>query len=202
MTALPHILRCVESKGHATFTTGVLNLNIIGVRSPARVSDQFDDRLYCIYKTANGEWVEHSWRITTDPGEHYLRHPMRSDGTAVLEPGQYRGAYVIGKHKGYPALRQDRPVNVRRDNNKNRELDGGIVTVAPAGSRINIHASDLDPFDSVDRERDSIGRWSAGCQVFARSPDYREFWHIVLQASKIWGGRFTYTLIDSEGCAP
>ena len=196
--ALPHILRLAESRGHAIFTEGRLNLNIIGVRSPSRVSDQFDDRLYVIYRDEVGEWVEKSWRITTDPGAHYLKHPMRSDGTAILEPGQYRGAYVIGTHKGYPALRQDRPVNVRRDNNRNRELDDGVVTVAPATSRINIHASDLNPFDSIDRERGSIGRWSAGCQVFARSPDYREFWGIVLAAAQVWGPRFTYTLLGSS----
>ncbi len=197
MNALPHLLRIVKSNGHTVFRDGAFNLNIIGVRSPTRVSDAFDDRLYCIYRDETTEWVERSWRITTDPGAHYLQHPMRSDGTAILEPGQYRGAYVIGTHKGYPALRQDRPVAVRRDNNHDRELDDGLLMEASASSRINIHASDLNPFDAQDQERDSIGRWSAGCQVFARSDDYREFWDIVLDAARIWGTRFTYTLMDA-----
>jgi len=197
MTALPLILRVVETAGHAVFTTGELNLNLVGVRSPTQVSDQFDDRLHAVWRDFRGEWVERSWRITTDPGAYYLQHPMRSDGTAILAPGQYRGAYIVGRHKGYPALQQDRPVMVFRDGNADAHLDYTKLQPAPASSRINIHAADLDPFDSTDRERAGVGRWSAGCQVFARADDYRQFWKLVERSAARFGPRFTYTLVHA-----
>lgn len=198
-TALPYILHAVRSAGHVIFTQGAYNLNLIGVRSGVREAGRFDDRLYCVFRNESGEWVERSWAITTDPGLYYLQNPMNVQGTAILCPGQYRGAYVIGEHRGYPALRQDRTLRVWRDNDRDGvlDMDPGRAVEAGPGSGINIHASDSDPFDASDRERTDVGRWSAGCQVFASSKDYREFWDLVLQAAEVWGPRFTYTLIDA-----
>ena len=49
---------------------------------------------------------------------------MRLEGTAILAPGQYRGAYQIGKQRGrYKALTQRTEVTVYRDPDKNETLD-------------------------------------------------------------------------------
>jgi hypothetical protein len=194
----PDILSRVEERGHKVFVNGAYNLNIIGVRVGEYVPDRFCDWLHLVYLDEFGAWRDKRWPITTRPGAHHLRHPMRSDGTAIMEPDQYLGAYVVGLHKGYAALRQDRPVKIRRDNDRDGAANSGLVSVAESSSRINIHAADLDPFDTVDRKRTSIGRWSAGCQVFEDSADYREYWALVLTAASIWGRRFSYTLIEDK----
>ena len=42
-----------------------------------------------------------------------------------------------------------------------------------------------------------VDNWSHGCQVFKRVKDFDEFMKICKKASKIWGNKFSYTLIES-----
>jgi hypothetical protein len=198
---LPTILSVVQDRGHVVFTKGLLNLNIIGVRSSSRQAGAFDDELRVVYKETPTVWVEVAWPITTDPGLTYLHAPMRTQGCAILCPGQYRSSHRIGMHKGrYPALVQEKPMRIVRDNNRDAilNLDERIAqrewTDGVYG--INIHAADNNPFDATDPIRTEIGPWSAGCQVFRSSKDYREFWMLVLRASRSWGPTFTYTLVE------
>ena len=197
MNGLPPTLAAVSTLGFKVFERGAFNLNLIGIRSPSRDAGRFDDTLEVWFREFEaGPWVCHRYAIRTDPGVYWLEHPMRVEGTAILVPGQYRGAWEVGTHKGYAALRQRKPVKVYRDNDRDSELDEAAIDEGLFG--INIHASDPDPFDSSDRDRsgDSVGRWSAGCQVFARSTDYRDFWDLIQKAAKRWGPVFTYTLIE------
>ena len=192
--ARPYIAHRLVAAGHALFVRGDLNLNLIGVRSPNRQAGFFDDRIYAVWREG-GHWLERSWAATVDPGRYYSINPLNPKGAARLVPGQYRGAWEIGRHKGrYPALVQRKPVSVWRDGNRDGTLDPGHIDTGLFG--INIHAADSDPFDTTDRIPHDVGRWSAGCQVFERSADYREFWGLVLRAASVWGPVFTYTLIE------
>jgi hypothetical protein len=191
---LPAILQRVEAKGYRVFT-GNLNVNIVGVRSVERVADAFDDWLHLVYQSAGGRWVEHRWPITTDPGKDYLLEPMNALGTAFMAPGQYRGAYRLGLHRGqYEALVQAAPVTVYRQKTTTPEPDGTVryaPTVGPFTGfyGLNIHRS------SARGESARVGKWSAGCQVFKRLADYNAFMGIVKQSMEQYGDRVTYTLV-------
>ncbi len=201
----PAVLDTLEALGHKVFTDGLFNLNLIGIRSRSPVAGKFDDTLVVVYRDKRG-WIERRYPITTDPGTYYLDHPMSVKGTAVMAPGQYRGAYILGLHKGYRALVQNRPIKVWRqagqvyDTDDDGSIDWSTAVEDEGIFAVNIHASDSNPYDESDRERGEgaeIGRWSAGCQVFANSSDFRAFMSLAVQASETWGNRFTYTLIEA-----
>jgi len=48
---------------------------------------------------------------------------MPNFGTAILVPGQYRGAYALGYHFGKPALQQVGNLKLFRDNDLDEQLD-------------------------------------------------------------------------------
>lgn len=179
------------------------DLNIIAIRMLPGQPDRFDDYLTCSYLDHAGQWTTDMWPITTDPGLHWLRNPGKVEGTAILAPGQYRSSHEVGEHKGqYPALVQSGgSVTVIRDSDRDGDLDyGGYRDTGFFG--INIHASDSNPFNDQDpNPAHLVGRWSAGCLVFAFSADYREWWGIVLRSAASWGERFSLTLLETH-CPP
>jgi len=171
-----------------------LNLNIIGVRRDNQGSNTFDDFLLVMYREEE-LMINHRWQATTDPGKYWLRFPMNSKGTAVLVPGQYRGAYKIGKHQNnYEALVQAKPLKVWRDNTKDEVIDyNSISTLIDKGFfGINIHRS--NPYT----ESYVVNKWSAGCQVFKKVEDFNSFMQLCRASAELYGPKFTYTLIDEK----
>ncbi len=206
---LPPILQRVEEAGHRVFTGADsygnyldYDLNIVAVRRAGRdLTDQFDDMLCCVYKV-NGQWIGKYWPITTDPGKYYLETASEDfgvEGTAILVPGQYRGAYKLGNHGStkYLALVQSKPVAVYRDSDKDLEYDH--VNMETGMFAINIHASSMNPY-TENKSTEVIGNWSGGCQVFKNTQDYREFIYLCQQQITYTGWTsFTYTLLQEEG---
>lgn len=189
---LPKTLQMVEDAGHAVFTRGQYNLNIVGIRTPPSQPNTFDDELHLVFKDHTDTWVDLSFQCTTDPGLYYLRNPMNVNGTAILKPGQYRGSHKIGQHRGqYTALVQASPVTVYRDRNRNDTMDllAGQTQTGTFG--INIHHAGTDS--------KLVGRWSAGCTVVANLHDWDILMAIVRRSADLYGDRFTYTLIDRDG---
>jgi len=171
-----------------------LNLNIIGVRRDNQGSNTFDDFLLVMYREEE-LMINHRWQATTDPGKYWLLNPMNPKGTAILVPGQYRGTWQLGKHQGkYEALVQRKPVKVYRDNNKDEAINyNNITTLVDEGYfGINIHRS--NPYD----QSYVINKWSAGCQVFKKIDDFNIFMGLCRDSAKIYGPKFTYTLIDEK----
>jgi len=185
----PLLLDYAAALGHAVFEDGLYNLNIIGIRSETHEPNKFDDRICVVYKDDRG-WVTRTWEATTDPGQYWLDHPMKPTGTAILVPGQYRGAYKISKHRGkYDALCQrGARVKIYRDNNKDEVLDHDPESVTEGYYGINIH--------KAGEASTEVNRWSAGCQVFANEADFDEFMSLAKKSKAIWGETFTYTLVD------
>lgn len=184
-----------ESKGYAFFTKGDYNLNIIGVRRDTlnKVTNKFDDFLVVIYKNGHGE-QKLIYNITTDPGKNTMLRPISSKGTAILVPGQYRGVYKLDKHNGkYKALCQRLGVvKVYRDNNKDLIYDLKPETTESGSFGINIHRSHAT-VTAVD-----INGYSAGCQVFANPKDFASFIRLCETSSKLYGNKFTYTLVTEQ----
>lgn len=182
--------------GYAFFTNGDYNLNIIGVRNllgDTIQRDTFNDALVCIYKV-NGKWIKQIWDATTDPSLKLLKAPSNSTGTAILVPGQYRGVYKIDIHGGkYTALCQRLGnVKVFRDKNKDNKLDMDSKTIQSGMFGINIHRA------SAYSVNETIGGYSAGCQVFKSYKDFDELMKLANKAKTLYGNKFTYTLITSN----
>lgn len=184
-----------EKKGYAYFEKGNYNMNIIGVRSNQnnKVTNKYDDCLVLIYNTETG-WKRQIYSITTEPGLSIMKAPSNAKGTAILAPGQYRGAYKIDKHNGkYDALCQrNKVVKVYRDNNRNEVYDYKPETIDTGMFGINIHRS------NETWTRSTVDGYSAGCQVFNDPKEFMSFMNLIKKSAKIYGNCFTYTLVNEE----
>jgi len=187
------IEKAVKAKGYVWFEDTVnkgFDVNIVGVRNAStgkKVTNVFDDVITVSYKDA-GVWKYLEWANTTDPGKKGVEHFHNKDGVARLVEGQYRGSHAVGLHQGkYEALRQQKPLKVFRDANKDLVYDENKITEGIYG--INIH--------KAGRDSTWVENWSEGCQVFKRVKDFDEFMKIVKKSKNIHGNSFTYTLINS-----
>lgn len=179
--------------GYEFFMNDDFNLNIFGIRSNDLQSDRFNDYVCVAYKE-NGNWTVKAYPATTDPGSTYRAKSLSSVGTAIMIPGQYRGAYGIGLHKNsYEALRQKKPMKYWRDSNNNGKLDlGGKVFEDLAYT--NIHRATNTP-GGVSQ---LVQGHSAGCQVIAAYDDFAEFMKIANKGKGRFGNSFTYTLFTEN----
>lgn len=185
----------VKSKGYAWFEGAKdYDLNIVGVRNSATgqtVTNAFDDCLTVSYKLG-GAWKSHCWMATTDPGKKGVMEYHNVAGVARLVEGQYRGSHTLGLHQGkYEALKQQKPVKVYRDPNRDLTFDETKIQEGIFG--INIHKAGADST--------YVENWSEGCQVFKKAAEFEEFMAICRKAAAIHGKSFTYTLIESADLA-
>ena len=124
---------------------------------------------------------------------HWAENLFNKDGVAILVPGQYRGSHTIGLHQGkYKALKQQKPVKVYRDKNKDGNYDMLEENIKEGIYGINIHRA------SATGTSSQIDKWSAGCQVIANNQNFDRLMELAHKAKDIWGNSFTYTLIESE----
>lgn len=183
------IKAALAKKGYTFYTNGDYNLNLIGIRDSRKATNKFDDILCCLYKK-RGSWNMDVWPCSTDPGTYWLKHGL-AKGTAVLVPGQYKGAYCIGKHRGaYDALVQAEPVTVWRDSNGDATLDYEHPETGIFG--INIHRANAAMRSQI------VEKWSAGCQVLADPDDFAKLMALAKKSAAIYGNCFTYTLLERK----
>lgn len=185
---------CWDRLGHMWFE-GQMNVNLFGVRASIHLAGAFDDAIGMAYQEPNGHWRLLSWPATTDPGRYYLEHPLNAHGAAILCPGQYRGVYRAGMHRGkYRALVQSKPMRVYRDNDRDAQLEwSGDVREGLYGINLH-HAGAL--------LRETIGKSSAGCQVVQDKRDHDVLMHIYDLSTHYYGPSITYTLVtEDELCA-
>ncbi|MCA9552933.1 MAG: hypothetical protein KC933_23055 [Myxococcales bacterium] len=191
----PQLIAHMGSLGYRVFE-GVLNLNIVGLRGPNRVAGAWDDRIGVLYQVRGTapdalEWRLELYEATTDPGRHYLNEPMRPVGTAVLVPGQYRGVYEFGLHRGrYEALVQRQPMRFWRDGDCDDFLDlEGPEEEAIIGCNLHRAAAHALVPD--------VGRYSAACQVVRDPAHFAALMDLCHHsADQGYGDRFSYTLMD------
>jgi hypothetical protein len=188
------IEKAIKSKGYVWFEDASnkgFDLNIVGIRNSTtgtKVTNAFDDAISVSYKDG-GNWIYKEWVNTTDPGTKGVKEYHNAAGVARLVPGQYRGSHTLGLHQGkYEALKQQKPVKVYRDANRDMNYDETKIQEGIFG--INIHKAGADST--------FVENWSEGCQVFKRAADFEEFMTIARKAGSIHGKSFTYTLIESK----
>ena len=190
---LQSILSSFEKLSYNLFTAPY-QLNIVGVRNRNMISNTFNDQIIVFCKDDSGAWVVHVFTATTLPGVYWLRNPMNKNGTAILMEGQYKDSHQIGLHRGkYSALIQKSAVKVLRDNDRNGFANVKALTIETGYFGINIHRADAS-FTSL-----KIGKYSAGCQVFANPKEFDLFMQLANNHKKLHGNSFTYTLLSQEG---
>ncbi len=160
------IVSVMKNKGYRVFENpNGHDLNLFGIRNTGSRANAFDDWIGLFY-WYDGVWNMFAFPGTTDPGTYYRENPMNVRGTAIMKPGQYRGVYKVGRHKGYKALQQIGKITVYRDNDKDAELDTTGADEHSGLHAVNIHRA------SRHRASTRVDKWSAGCQVMQR-PDRR-----------------------------
>jgi len=190
---LPDILWTVKKHGFVVFEDGDYDLNIIGVRNVINPQpNRFDDKIIIAYML-DGQWITEEADFTTDPGRYWLQKPDYKPCAVYYHPQQARGAYKIGQHRGYRALKQVQKVKYWRDGDKGEHANyEGHVYKDLIG--LNIHRSSLREGGST-----YVDKWSAGCQVFQNNNDFQRFLELCDMQIKHLGYRtFTYTLITNE----
>lgn len=195
MTECPpcsRIIAAMEAKGYTVFkNAGGHDVNIVGIRTADLSPNAFNDWVTVFYLLEE-TWNHFAFPATTDPGLYYLKNPLNVRGTAIMKPGQYRGAYMIGRHRNYKALQQKGPITVYRD----RDMDAQIDTIGVAEDTgihaVNIHRA------NAHRPSMVVGKWSAGCQVL-QDPDHFAFLlSLCERAKEKFGNSFTYTLLEER----
>lgn len=187
---LARVKSVLRERGYG-LNTRPYELNIVGLRSKSVLPNRFDDEIHVFYKTEKSKWNYHIFKATTDPGTFWLENPMQPQGTAILAQGQYENAYELGMHLGkYKALVQSKPVTIIRDYDRDAKLDFLNGTKEEGFFGINIHRA------FSEGKTKFIDKFSAGCQVFQNADDFYRFLDLCEQHSKLYGNRFTYTLID------
>ena len=185
------IEKAVKAKGYQWFDENMA-VNIVGVRNSdtgQKVTNVFDDKITLSY-TENGEKKYLEWANTTDPGTKGVKEYHNAAGVARLVEGQYINSHIIGLHQGkYEALKQNKPVKVYRDANKDMSYDESKIQEGVFG--INIHKAGADST--------YVENWSEGCQVFKRAVDFEEFMMHCRKSAIIKKAKsFTYTLLNSN----
>lgn len=189
---LLRIIQIFKDKKYVLFTDpGGHDLNIVGIRTKDMASNRFNDWLTVFY-IFDDVWNFFAFPATTDPGMFYRQNPINVKGTAILKPGQYRGAYKIGRHKTYKALQQQKPVTVYRDADRDKTLDTAGIIEETGMFGINIHHA------SAYKSSTIVNKWSAGCQVLQDIDHFKFLMMLCETARKKFGNSFTYTLLEEN----
>ena len=190
---LQRVMAVMKNRGFVVFDDPHgYDLNLVGIRTPSVEGDAFDDWLTCFYRVQEA-WQYFAFSATTDPGTYYRQNLANVDGTAIVVPDQYRGLWQIGKHKGrYAALVQRSDVRVYRDGNRDEVLNTAGQPIQKGRFGINCHRA------SIGGPRDTIGRYSAGCQVLQDDAHFDFLMALCRRAAERFGNSFTYTLLREE----
>ena len=191
---IPNVINNAKEKGFVVFEQDdkPFNLNIIGVRADDATPNVFNDRLHICWKY-KGKWTDFNFPVTCDSGLYWLNNPLSKLGTAIVKPGQYRGLWKTGLHRGkYFALVQKKEVTVIRDYNKDNVLDYNSGVEESGMFGINHHRA------NANKESVRVDKWSAGCIVNPNPQVFEIEMEIFRQAADIWGNSFTFTLLKQS----
>lgn len=195
---LLEIKAVLKEKGHVYYNgPKPFDINIIGIRTADRESNSFNDWITLSGRNDKGHEFLNIYPCTTDPGLYWLKNPMQVDGTAIMVPGQYKGAYKIGLHKGYVALEQKAVMCYVRDNDKDGVNDIDTLMLNKDNFiydniKSNIHRAN-ERVASVQ-----VDKWSAACQVLADPDQFDEFIELCKKGEANYSNSFTYTLLEEK----
>lgn len=173
-------------------------VNIFGIRNEENAeADTFND-----FIGIATEQVIHLFPGTTDPGIKWTQNPVTVEGVtgaAHLCLGYHKNIWMVGTHGSgafaHEALVQwGNVVAVWRDVNKNYQKDEG-EPIQTGWYGINCHRA------AAGGVAQTIGLYSAGCQVVQRIEDFKVFMEIIKGSEKYKKNPkapFSYMLFDGE----
>jgi hypothetical protein len=187
------IRAAIQNKGYAFFEDGAYDVNLYGIRNSSMDADEWNDVLGVAYKDKIGNKINLMHKGSTKPGLYWLKKKMGNlQGTAILIPGQYRGCWKIGEHKGYEALSQKSGVfRVWRDNDSDGKFDYSGKTYDDV-TGLNMHT------ESLIHKTEKVGAYSAGCQVRADDLEHFMVMQVLKISNKIFGNSFSFTLLEER----
>lgn len=165
-----------------------------GIRSRSLTTNLWNDVLGVCYLDDFDNKINLMHKGTTKPGLTWLKHKMGNiNGTAILQPGQYRKCWKMGAHRGYPALCQSGPgvFKVWRDNDKDGQFDYQGTTYTDVEG-LNMHTESL----IIDVEK--VDAYSAGCQVRAFDKEHFMVMELCELSAGLYGDLFSYTLLEER----
>ena len=154
-------IRTGERRYNIFYVQGMFPSGIQNENAP----NQFNDSRFLVEVNPTPRLIG-AWEASIEPGNHYTKQPMNSDGAAHIQvPGYYK-AWRIGKHFGREiALVQVAPVNIIRDFNRNGKVDKeDKKEYSTIGA--NQHSGSDQKF---------VDNASAGCPVGRTSKGHQEF---------------------------
>lgn len=189
------VVAALEARKFAVFRGGKhpLNLNLVILRSIPGTVDAFDD-LLVVFWLEGTAWKVRAFRITADPGKPSLEQPKRSDGTAMMAPGQVRGALKFGTHHpgtdgAYECLVPAVPIPVLRFLSV-ADFTAGKGTPSTSSTTQIHHANGAHPSTIV-------GAWSEGCAVFADPEEFASFMELCHDSEDAGNGAtFTLSILE------
>lgn len=202
--SIEQIKAAYAAKGYAYFPeTTPYNVNIWGIRKRFGKTDLFDDLLGVSCGDEQGNIVHLFHEATVDPGLFYLKNELLNPkGTFVLKPGQYRGCWEKGKHKGkYIALVQKQGYSKFQGWRDNR-LDGEIQRQLDVNGNFYQDVSGMNMHRSSETLSSIIGKFSAGCQVRQVNAQHKAIMTVIDKSLQRFGNSFSYTLFDEEEVFP
>jgi len=157
----------VESEGYIFFDKGDFNLNFIWLRHDLIADNYFSDDLYVAYRE-NGLEKVLNVKCTTLPGlKKSLLNPRTVrgvTGTAVIQEGQYRGAWRFtdsyDDFSKYPFFRQIKPLKYWRDGNRDNVIDQVNPETAINGTHWH-KMSNVGDKRAISKLE--VNNWSLGC---------------------------------------
>lgn len=194
------ILNYMSSKGYKIFEgqrqyniVYVEGMNIDGRTNRDRDNVFNDIRLVIEVKNGVPSIVGGPWLATTEPGRHYVDHPMNKKGAARIKFDQY-SAWQVGVHNGnHEALIQTGgAVTVHRDFDRN-----GIRT----GDRLDTGYFGINQHNGYDNPVTHVGKASAGCLVGRSRAEHRQFMKLIKQDRRYQANKrfiFTSTIIPGD----
>jgi hypothetical protein len=154
-------IRTGQGKYNIFYVQGMFPSGVKNENTP----NQFNDSRFLVEVNPTPRLVG-AWEASIEPGRHYTKQPMNSQGTAQIQvPGQYK-AWRIGRHKNRElALVQVAPVNIIRDKNRNGKLDEGDEK----------EHSQIGANQHSASDQKLVNDASAGCPVGRTSKGHQEF---------------------------
>lgn len=200
MRTFKQIQDAVIGLGYEWFTAPY-SLNFVWERTNFEATNKFTDWLHVCYTDVNGHKQIITIPATTKPGlKGSLLEPVTVEGirgTAVIEsPQQVKGGWefrdTTKEFSSYPYFRQVGKVTYWRDGNKDTIIDKINRQIAKIFGTHWHRMSQNGTYGSG-----LVNNWSLGC-MGSPEPEFKKILEITRKSVKMYGPRFTGTIIESQ----
>lgn len=155
----------IPSKGYNAYVIAIEGVNT-DLKVNADVINEWNDVAGVLMVNSSGLVQIHGlFKATTEPGLHYTRNPLNSEGAAyILTDTIHKDIWQLGAHKDQSncLIQTGNKICVNRDKNK----DGKRNDKQYCGMfGVNFH--------SIKGNSVTVGKWSAGCVVIPNQSEHQ-----------------------------